>query len=94
MRFFVPLAAALLLGTPVAALADDAAPATAAPAKPAKPKKLCREMPARTGSHMGGGRVCKTAVQWRQLDQAEADNSTVAGNNSPTRSSQPSDQGS
>ncbi len=93
MRFLTPLAAALLLSVPAASQANDVAPATTAPVKPAKPKKFCREMPAKTGSHMGGGRVCKTAAQWRELDQAEGDNSTMAGTNSPTHSSQPSAQG-
>jgi hypothetical protein len=73
------------LAMPVQAV-EPTANASVPSSKQAKPKKICREDPARTGSHMGGGRICKTAEQWRELDQAEADTSGMTGN-SPTASS-------
>ena len=84
MRFLI-VAAMMSLAMPAQA-GEPTANSSAASAKPAKPKKFCREDPARTGSHMGGGRVCKTAEQWRELDRAEADTSGMTGN-SPTASS-------
>ena len=60
----LPLALALIV--PAAALAEDAP-------KPAKVKKFCRETPARTGSHRPGKRVCRTAEEWKALDQADLD---------------------
>ncbi len=74
------LISAVVMSLAMPAIADQpAATGATAPAKVAKPKKICREDPARTGSHMGGGRICKTAEQWRELDQADADTSTVMG---------------
>ncbi len=61
---FLPLALALI--APTAAFADDAP-------KPAKVKKICRETPARTGSHRPGKRVCKTEAEWKERDQADLD---------------------
>ena len=63
----VPIVIALALGTaPTAALAAEPAPdATEA----AKPKKICRPLPARTGSHRPQGKVCRTAEEWRIRDR-------------------------
>lgn len=57
---------ALVLIAPTAAVADEAP-------KPAKVKKICRETPARTGSHFRGKRVCRTAAEWKERDQAVLD---------------------
>lgn len=62
-----PILLALTLGTaPAAAFAADPAPAIA---EAAKPKKICRPLPARTGSHRPQGKVCKTAEEWRIRDR-------------------------
>ncbi len=64
-----PILIALAVGTaPVAALAAEPAPAPAA-TEAAKPKKICRPLPARTGSHRPQGKVCKTAEEWRARDR-------------------------
>ncbi len=81
-------AAALSLAVPT--YAADTPAATQVQPKSAKPKKICRETEARTGSHMAGGRVCRTAEKWFELDQAEADTTTIAHGN-PTHSGAKSD---
>ena len=85
-RFLIWAAPLLAVAVPASAQQATGDAAAAPTAAPVKPKKICREDPARTGSHMGGGRICKTAEQWRELDQAEADTSTMTGT-SPTASS-------
>ncbi|MCZ8323874.1 MAG: hypothetical protein O9283_01265 [Sphingomonadaceae bacterium] len=63
----VPVLIALAFGTaPAAVLASEPAPAAT---EAAKPKKICRLLPARTGSHRPQGRVCKTAEEWRARDR-------------------------
>ena len=63
----VPVLIALAIGTaPAAVLATEPAPAAT---EAAKPKKICRLLPARTGSHRPQGRVCKTAEEWRARDR-------------------------
>lgn len=65
----VLFAAALLPASMV--IAQTAPPTTAAPGNSTitvegkKEKKVCRNYPAPTGSRFGGGRVCKTADEWR-----------------------------
>lgn len=67
MRLATTIALSLIgLGAP--ALAADPAPAPA-PTEAAKPKKICRPLPARTGSHRPEGRICKTAEEWRIRDR-------------------------
>jgi hypothetical protein len=46
-------------------------PAAAAGAKPPKPKLVCKEVDPPTGSHVGGGTVCRTAEAWA-ADENEA----------------------
>ena len=69
------LACALVLSLPALALPSLAlaseAPKSDEEAK--KPRKLCRETPARTGSHRPGKRICRTAEEWKALDQADLD---------------------
>ena len=69
------LASALVLSLPALTLPSlamaDEAPKTEEAAK--KPRKFCRETPARTGSHRPGKRVCRTAEEWKELDQADLD---------------------
>ena len=52
---------------------EAASTATAPAAKPAKAKKVCRETFVKTGSRMGGGRKCKTAEEWAELDGGKKD---------------------
>jgi hypothetical protein len=59
--------AVILLTAPVPAMAADA-PA-GSPAPQVKEKKICRPLPARTGSHRPQGRVCKTAAEWKIRDR-------------------------
>lgn len=59
-----PLIIALLMGMQ----ANDPAPAIPPPFH--KPKLICRESEQETGSHIRGGRHCKTAEEWDRLDQA------------------------
>lgn len=67
------LTLALALTAPSAVFAEDAP-------KPVKVRKVCRETPARTGSHRPGKRVCKTEAEWKEFDQADADfNPAVTG---------------
>jgi hypothetical protein len=58
------LALSLALTVPAPALAEDAP-------KAEKVRKVCRETPARTGSHRPGKRVCKTVAEWKEYDGAE-----------------------
>lgn len=43
-----------------------------AAAPPPKPEKVCREIKMETGSHMRGGRKCKTAEEWAIEDAKNA----------------------
>jgi hypothetical protein len=75
MRLFL-LTLSLCLTAPAAAYAEDAA-------QPEKVRKICRETPARTGSNRPGKRICRTAAEWKELDQAEA---SFDGRNTTTSS--------
>lgn len=60
-------AAIVMFALPVPAVAADSP--TGAQAPQAKEKKICRPLPARTGSHRPQGRVCKTAAEWKIRDR-------------------------
>jgi hypothetical protein len=62
---------AVLIATPLPAMAEEAPTAEASPAP--KIRKICRETPPRTGSNRPGKRVCRTAEEWKAYDHADAD---------------------
>lgn len=67
MRITLLALSALSLSAPAVVQATETTPAPAGAT--AKPKKICRPLPARTGSHRPQGRVCKTAEEWRIRDR-------------------------
>lgn len=76
MRILTMLAVCAFATAPALAAdpsSGEAASTATAAAKPAKAKKVCRETFVKTGSRMGGGRKCKTAEEWAELDGGRKD---------------------
>ena len=69
MRVFASCVAAIALVVAAPAFAQTPAASAEAPAETVKEKKICRPLPARTGSHRPHGKVCKTAAEWRARDK-------------------------
>lgn len=67
MGISIALAATVALGLALPAAGQDV------PAKPKREKRICKELPAATGTRMGRPRECRTAAEWTALEERKLD---------------------
>ncbi len=69
MRIVTLLVATAAIGFSPTALAQSSQKA----AKPEREKRICKSVPATTGSRLGRASVCRTARQWEAIESRQFD---------------------